>query len=73
VVATVRPGKYLPEFDECKREVPCLDPPPFWFEVKVASVVFGTHEKNVPSHLYAVTTSHFGMSTIKQFGSLVRI
>jgi hypothetical protein len=67
VVATARPGKYLPAFDECVEG--CLDPPPFWFEVKVASVVFAKREEKLPGHLYAATTSHFGMSTIGEFGS----
>ena len=67
VVATVRPGKYLPEFAECSNpDTICMDPPPFWFSARVKSVVHGT---KTPSRLDVATTSHYGMSELELLGS----
>ena len=67
VVATVRPGKYLPQFPECSGSnlnTICMDPPPFWFKAKVESVVFGA---SLPTRLNVATTSHYGMSELELF------
>jgi hypothetical protein len=67
VVATVRPGKYLPQFPECSGSdlnTICMDPPPFWFKAKVRSVVHGA---SIPTRLNVATTSHYGMSELELF------
>lgn len=67
VVATVRPGKYLPEFSECSNpNTICMDPPPFWFKARVMSVVHGTSTQR---RLNVATTSHYGMSELELLGS----
>lgn len=59
VVASVRQGKYLPDFEECKRpDVICMDPPPFWFHAEVLSTV---HGDEIGDTLMVATTSHYGM------------
>lgn len=66
VVATVRPGKYLPQFAECADpNTVCMDPPPFWFKANVVDVVYG---KGVPRRLSVATTNHFGMPVMEMFG-----
>jgi hypothetical protein len=60
VVATATAGEYLPMFDECADpDVICMDPPPFWFNADIESVVYG---EDVASKLQVATTSHYGMS-----------
>ena len=59
VIGTIWSGKYLPAFAECQKPgVICIDPPPFWFELKVNTVVHGDLEA---SSLAVATTSHYGM------------
>lgn len=67
VVASVRPGAYLPQFPECsKPDTLCMDPPPFWFKAKIDSVVYGGR---VPARLNVATASHYGMSRWADFGA----
>lgn len=67
VVATVKPGKELPQFDDCgKPTVVCIDPPPFWFKASIQSVVYG---KRLPRSLNVATTNHFGMAEYELFKS----
>ena len=42
VVVTARHGGILPPFAECNRaDVICMDPPPFWFRVRVLDAFTG--------------------------------
>lgn len=60
-VVTSRHGGSLPQFAECDGpDVICMDPPPFWFHVRVRDVVFGPWS---PGQRAAVaSTSHYGMA-----------
>lgn len=59
LVTTTRAGAYLPGFPECsKPDVLCMDPPPFWMETKVLSVVHGELEER---DIAVASTSHYGM------------
>jgi hypothetical protein len=69
VVATVRPGKYLPQSSECSGSdlnTICLDPPPFWFKARIKSVIHGA---STPPRLNVATTSHYGMSELELLAS----
>lgn len=58
VVADVRPGGYLPEFDECKRkDVICLHDP-LWLKVTVREALYG---QAPASRMIVTTTSHYGL------------
>ena len=65
VVASIRPGGYLPQFPECEKPgTLCMDPPPFWFKAKIDDSVYGS---DIPPHLNVATTSHYGMSSWADF------
>lgn len=59
VVGSLARGDYLPQDEECARPgVICMDPPPFWFRLRVRDVVHGAIGAR---SLRVVTTSHYGM------------
>lgn len=60
VVAEVRAGEYLPQSPECaKPDAICMDPPPFWFNARIVSTVYG---EAPPDSVQVTTGSHFGMA-----------
>ena len=59
VVATMKPGAYLPAFPECANpDVVCMDPPPFWLDAHVLSVIHGDIKA---VDIAIASTSHYGM------------
>ena len=59
VVAKMKPGAYLPAFPECGRpDIICMDPPPFWLDAHVLSVVHGDIKA---VDIAIASTSHYGM------------
>lgn len=61
VVVTARHGGILPPFAECNRaDVICMDPPPFWFRVRVLDAVYGPWF--LGQRAVVASTSHYGMA-----------
>lgn len=60
-VVTSRHGGSLQQFAECDGpDVICMDPPPFWFHVRVLDVLFGHWSPG--QRAVVASTSHYGMA-----------